>query len=69
MIELSHPNWIAEQEKAKKAKRDKIKREWIEFHKKDRRDDHIIFRDIDDELFSEAAKAGGSSIAGDLNST
>jgi len=31
-------------------------------HKKDRRDDHIIFREMDDELFTEAAKAGGVSV-------
>lgn len=64
LIELSHPTWIFEQDKDKKLKRDRIKKDWIDFHKKDRRDDHIIFRDIDDELFSEAAKLGGSSVAG-----
>jgi hypothetical protein len=66
LVELSPHNWIIEQEKQKKQKRDRIKKDWIDFHKKDRRDDHIIFRDLDDELFSEAAKmmAGGSSVAG-----
>lgn len=59
LIELSHVNWIADQERMKKQKRDKIKKEWIDFHKKDRRDDHLIFRDNDDELFTEAAKGGG----------
>lgn len=49
----------------KKQKRDKIKKEWIDFHKKDRRDDHLIFRDNDDELFTEAAKGGGQSVIGD----
>lgn len=65
LIELSHVNWIIDQERAKKTKRDNIKQEWIEFHKKDKRDDHLIFRDADDELFTETAK-GGASVAGDL---
>ncbi len=60
LVELSHPTWIAEQEKSKKQKRDKIKKEWIEIHKKDKRDDHIIFRENDDELFTETAKGGAS---------
>lgn len=53
----------------KKAKRDRIKKEWIDFHKKDRRDDHLIFRDNDDELFTEAAKGGGTSVIGDIPPT
>lgn len=53
----------------KKSKRDRIKREWIEFHKKDRRDDALIFRDNDDELFTEAAKGGGASNIGDMQTT
>ena len=50
-------------------KRDRIKRDWIEFHKKDRRDDALIFRDNDDELFTETAKAGNSSAIGDMQTT
>lgn len=69
LIELSHVNWINDQEKAKRVKRERIKKEWIDFHKKDRRDDHLIFRDVDDELFSEAAKGGGASVMGDVATT
>ncbi len=60
LVELSHVTWIGEQEKTKKTKRDKIKKDWIDLHKKDKRDDHIIFRDNDDELFTETAKGGAS---------
>lgn len=53
----------------KKQKRDKIKKEWIDFHKKDKRDDHIIFRE-DDELFTNDANKGGEvSTVGDLERT
>lgn len=65
LVELSHTTWIAEQDKQKKAKRDKIKRDWIEFHKKDRRDDGVIFREDDDLFTNEASKAGGASTVGD----
>lgn len=69
LLALSHSNWIAEQERIKKQKRDKIKKEWIEFHKKDKRDDHIIFRE-DDELFTNDANKGGEvSTVGDLERT
>lgn len=66
LVELSHPNWIQEQDRIKKSKREKIKRDWIEFHKKDKRDDHIIFRE-DDELFSQEVNkgAGASSAMGE----
>lgn len=30
--------------------RDQIKKEWVEFHKKNTKDDHIIFRE-DDDIF------------------
>lgn len=69
LLELSHPNWITEQDRMKKAKRDRIKREWIEFHRKDKRNDALIFRDNDDELFTEQAKAGGASNIGDMQTT
>ena len=56
MITISPNQWIQEQEKVKTSKRDKIKKEWIDFHKKNTKDDYIIFRNEDDELF-EGAKA------------
>jgi hypothetical protein len=68
LLELSHANWIQEQDRMKKTKRERIKKEWIDFHKKDRRDDALIFRDNDDELFTETAKAGASAI-GDMQAT
>lgn len=39
------PTWLGEQEKLKKAKYDKIKKEWIDEHKRSNKDDHIIFRE------------------------
>ena len=47
----------------KKQRRDQIKRRWIDDHKRDTRDDHIIFRE-DNDLFSlEDYAKGASSIA------
>lgn len=42
------PSWLAEQERIKEEKRKQIKRRWIDFHKNNTRDDHIIFREEDD---------------------
>ena len=62
LVELSHTTWITEQDKQKKSKRDRIKRDWIDFHKKDRRDDGVIFREDDDVFTNEASKAGASTV-------
>jgi hypothetical protein len=44
-------------------RRDQIKKRWIEEHKRDTRDDHIIFRE-DNDLFSlEEYAKGASSVA------
>ena len=60
---VQNANWVTEQEKKKKQRRDQIKRRWIEEHKRDTRDDHIIFRE-DNDLFSlEDYAKGASSIA------
>jgi hypothetical protein len=54
---------VTEQEKKKKQRRDQIKKRWIEDHKRDTRDDHIIFRE-DNDLFSlEDYAKGASSLA------
>ena len=52
---ISPPNDIADLERIKQAKKAKIKKEWIELHKGDTRDDHIIFRD-DDDVFADTMK-------------
>jgi hypothetical protein len=44
---------MEEQLKKKSMKIDKIKREWIQFHKKSTKNDHIIFRE-DDDLYENA---------------
>ena len=60
---LQNSKWVAEQEANKKAMRDRIKKRWIEEHKRDTRDDHIIFRE-DNDLFSlEDYAKGAASIA------
>ena len=68
LIALSHNSWISEQERSKKMKRDKIKKDWIDFHKKDKCHDHIIFRE-DDELFTNEANKGGASTVDPLERT
>lgn len=52
---ISPPNDIADLERIKQAKKDKIKKEWIEYHKRNTRDDNIIFRE-DDDLFTDTVK-------------
>lgn len=60
---LQNATWVSDQERKKKVRRDQIKRKWIEEHKRDTRDDHIIFRE-DNDLFSlEDYAKGASSIA------
>lgn len=60
---LQNSQWVSEQEKKKKGRRDHIKKRWIEEHKRDTKDDHIIFRE-DNDLFSlEDYAKGASSIA------
>jgi len=52
------PQWLAEREKVKKAKREKIKKDWIDFHKKHDIDDNIIFRE--EEIDPQQEKLGGT---------
>ena len=57
--------WVKEEEQKKQKKRADVKRRWIDEHKRDARDDNIIFRE-DDDLYSMDAYikgTGGSSIA------
>jgi len=53
---------------ARVKQKDRVKRRWIDEHKRDNRDDHIIFRE-DDDLFSMDAymKGAGSSSVADLS--
>lgn len=52
LITISPPSWVQEQEMFKLKKREKIKKTWIDWHKKNRDDDNLIFRD-DDDLYTQ----------------
>ena len=58
---IQNAGWVQDQDRKKKVRRDQIKKRWIDEHKKDTRDDHIIFRE-DNDLFSieDYAKGAGS---------
>jgi hypothetical protein len=69
IIDLSivqNARWVDEQNSLKQQKRDRLKRRWIEEHKRDTRDDNIIFRE-DEDIFSFDAypKGGGASSVAD----
>lgn len=71
IIELSkiqNAQWVVEREAEKKRKRDMVKKRWIEEHKRDARDDNIIFRE-DEDLFSmeNYVKGGGASSIADAS--
>lgn len=71
IIDLSNvqnATWVKEQTDMKKRRRDYLKRKWIDEHKRDNRDDHIIFRE-DEDLFSMDAyvKGGGGSSVADMS--
>jgi hypothetical protein len=62
---IMNASWVIEQQESKKKKRNMVKKKWIEQHRHDTRDDHIIFRE-DEDLFSMDAYikgAGASSMA------
>jgi hypothetical protein len=51
---------VENQKRKKKQRRDQIKRKWIDEHKRDTRDDNIIFRE-DNDLFSLEEYARGAA--------
>mmetsp|Transcript_10893 Transcript_10893/g.8096 ORF Transcript_10893/g.8096 Transcript_10893/m.8096 type:complete len:159 (+) Transcript_10893:397-873(+) len=51
LITISPPQWVAEKEQKKMQKRQMIKKAWIDYHKKHKDDDHLIFPE-DEELYS-----------------
>ena len=59
LSESSNAKWVEEQRTKKKLRRDHIKRKWIDEHKRDTRDDHIIFR-TENDLFSLEEYARGA---------
>ncbi len=59
LSESSNAKWVEEQRTKKKLRRDQIKRKWIDEHKRDTRDDHIIFR-TENDLFSLEEYARGA---------
>lgn len=66
IIDLSrvqNAQWVEQQSEMKRRRRDLLKRRWIDEHKRDTKDDHIIFRE-DEDLFSlDAYPKGASSVA------
>lgn len=64
LSEIQSSNWVKEEERKRDYKKETIKRRWIDEHKRDTRDDHIIFRDTDDLYSFEAfLKSGGGQMA------
>ena len=55
---IQNANWVIEQERQKKYKRETVKQRWIDEHKRDTRDDHIIFREDNDLMLTDAYVAG-----------
>ena len=55
---IQNANWVIEQERQKKYKRETVKQRWIDEHKRDTRDDHIIFREDNDLMPTDAYVAG-----------
>lgn len=46
LSKIQNLSWVRRQEEARVKKKERIKRRWIEEHKRDTRDDHIIFDEI-----------------------
>jgi hypothetical protein len=65
---IQNATWVKDQADMKRRRRDQLKRRWIDDHKRDPRDDHIIFRE-DEDLFSLDAyvKGGGASSVADAS--
>lgn len=61
LLALSPNQWVADEEARKKSKYERVKKEWIDFHRKNTRDDHIIFRE-DDEFYSQEQKTQTGSL-------
>ncbi len=60
LSEIQNTQWLEDQKRKKKQRRDQIKRKWIDEHKRDTRDDNIIFRE-DNDLFSLEEYARGAA--------
>lgn len=60
LSKIQNASWVNEEDSRRNRKKDWVKHRWIDEHKRDTKDDHIIFREEDD-LYSGQ---GGIILAG-----